>query len=318
MKAPARNFRLSDWYGEDWDHKKPAGDLWVSPWAKAHYKLRQQEIEIEQCEFMLQQAIDNEDYAEADGLKERAERLRSQHPIAPKEQRLVEALEEQNFALAAIFQKDLDGIKKSLGLPRYNVGQAVVHGHREGLRGVVIDADLHCIKDASWIAGAGCLEQGCALDYRENREFLTRLHSQEGTRDPDDRELRAWARQPFYMVIPDLEDMEDEEAVEGTWRWRWPSELAAWEINHRTKVPAPLYLPEEALLHDPDAEKSPTHPELDKLFDGFDTSPHRGRIYRPAPRLRLWQQQRAKEQQELKRRQQSFAAGEKNPYDAMR
>ena len=230
-------------YGEDWDHKKPAGDLWVSPWAKAHYKLRQQEIEIEQCEFMLQQAIDNEDYAEADGLKERAERLRSQHPIAPKEQRLVEALEEQNFALAAIFQKDLDGIKKSLGLPRYNVGQAVVHGHREGLRGVVIDADLHCIKDASWIAGAGCLEQGCALDYRENREFLTRLHSQEGTRDPDDRELRAWARQPFYMVIPDLEDMEDEEAVEGTWRWRWPSELAAWEINHRTKVPARHSLP---------------------------------------------------------------------------
>jgi len=230
--------------------------------------------------------------------------LRSQHPIAPKEQLLVEALEEQNFALAAIFQKDLDSIKKSLGLPRYNVGQAVVHAHREGLRGVVIDADLHCIKDGSWIAGAGCLERGCALGYPAD--------------ETDDRELRAWARQPFYMVIPDLEDMEDEEAVEGTWRWRWPSELAAWEINHRTKVPAPLYLPEEALLHDPDAEKSPTHPELVKLFDGFDTSPHRGRIYRPAPRLRLWQQQRAKEQQELKRRQQSFAAGEKNPYDAMR
>lgn len=47
MKAPARLFQLSDWYGDDWDVKKPLGDeLWVSPWAKAHYKLRQQEIEV--------------------------------------------------------------------------------------------------------------------------------------------------------------------------------------------------------------------------------------------------------------------------------
>lgn len=100
MKAPHRGFRLSDWYGQDWDHKKPAGDLWVSPWAKAHYKLRQQEIEIEQCEFMLQHAVDNEDYEEADGLKTRVERLRSQHPILPREERLADALKEGNFALA--------------------------------------------------------------------------------------------------------------------------------------------------------------------------------------------------------------------------
>ena len=86
MKAPARLFKLSDWYGDDWDHKKPADELWVSPWAKAHYKLRQQEIEIEQCEFLLQQAIEAEDYFEADGLKERAERLRSMHPITPREE----------------------------------------------------------------------------------------------------------------------------------------------------------------------------------------------------------------------------------------
>merc|ERR1719149_359644 len=97
MKAPHRGFRLSDWYGQDWDHKKPADDLWVSPWAKAHYKLRQQEIEIEQCEFMMQHAVDNEDYKEADGLKTRVERLRSQHPIIPREERLAEALRDGNL-----------------------------------------------------------------------------------------------------------------------------------------------------------------------------------------------------------------------------
>ena len=54
MKAPARLFQLSDWYGEDWDVKKPLGDeLWVSPWAKAHYKLRQQEIEVTACSHTL-------------------------------------------------------------------------------------------------------------------------------------------------------------------------------------------------------------------------------------------------------------------------
>jgi hypothetical protein len=110
MKAPARMFKLSDWYGDDWDHKKPADELWVSPWAKAHYKLRQQEIEIEQCEFLLQQAIAAEEYFEADGLKERAERLRSMHLVLTSRgdlhprlhllaQRLAEALEDGNFAL---------------------------------------------------------------------------------------------------------------------------------------------------------------------------------------------------------------------------
>lgn len=139
-------FKLSDWYGDDWDHKKPDDVLWVSPWAKAHYKLRQQEIEIEQCEFLLQQAVEAEDYAQADGLKERADRLRSQHPITPREERLVEALEEGNYALAQVFQNDLDAVKKNLGLPKYSVGQAVTHSYREGLRGVVIDVDLQCAK----------------------------------------------------------------------------------------------------------------------------------------------------------------------------
>ena len=84
-----------------------------------------QEIEIEQCEFMLQHAVENEDYEEADGLKTRVERLRSQHPIIPREERLAEALREGNFALANVFRNDLERVKASLGLPKYTVGQVV-------------------------------------------------------------------------------------------------------------------------------------------------------------------------------------------------
>ena len=198
MKAPHRGFRLSDWYGQDWDHKKPAGDLWVSPWAKAHYKLRQQEIEIEQCEFMLQHAVDNEDYEEADGLKTRVERLRSQHPIIPREERLAEALRDGNFALAngvaprlvlpctyyalttvfllcAVFRNDLESIKTNLGLPRYAVGQAVEHAYRDGLRGVIIDVDLQCAKGRDWVHAAGCLERGCALGFPGEETDIEKL-----------------------------------------------------------------------------------------------------------------------------------------------
>jgi len=304
MKAPARNFQLSDWYGADWDHKAPADDLWVSPWAKAHYKLRQQEIEIEQCEFMFKQAVEEGNYAEADGLNERVERLRSQHPIKPREKRLVEALEEENYALAKVFQNDLDAVKANLGLPKYNVGQAVMHSYRGGLRGVVMDVDLQCTMGRDWIIGAGCLERGCALGYPADETGYD--------------ELMRWANQPFYTVLVDLTDMQAEEA-EGSsqWRWKWPSELAAWDINHFKGTPAPLYLPEEALTHDHDDTNTPQHPELEKTFDGFETSPHRGRQYRPSSRLRLWQQERQKQEQEKRQRRRSFDMTSKNPYDRM-
>lgn len=139
-------------------------------------------------------------------------------------------------------------------------------------------------------------------------------------------ELASWVQQPFYTVLPDLRGQEVERAVEtgepgatpGTWRWRWPEELAAWDVNHFDRVPAPLYLPEDALRHDPNDEATISHPELDDLFLGYDSSPHRGRTYRPAPRLRLWQQQRAKVQQEARRAARTFSASPKNPYDAMK
>jgi len=307
MKAPARMFQLSDWYGADWDHKKPVDDLWVSPWAKAHYKLRQQEIEIEQCEYMLKQAVEAEDFAEADGLRTRVERLRSQHPITPREERLTEAIEEQNFALAQVFQNDLDAVKTNLGLPKYNVGQAIKHAHREGLRGIVLDVDLQCGKGRSWIHEAGCLERGCAVDMPSE--------------EMDISQLRSWANQPFYLVLLDLAELKDEQAAEEgaqTWRWKWPRELAAWEVNHFAEVPAPLYLPEEALVLDFNDEAAPSHPEMDAHFSTYEMYPHRGRVYQPTPRLRLWQQQRQKDEQESRRQRGAFDISSKNPYDRMR
>ena len=57
---------------------------------------------------------------------------------------------------------------------------------------------------------------------------------------------------------------------------------------------------------------------LKQLFEGHDTSPHRGRVYRAKPRLRLWQQKRAKEQQEVRRKRRVFSKASKNPYDVMK
>lgn len=260
--------------------------------------------QIEQCEFMLKQAIDTEDYAEADGLKTRVERLRSLHPIRPKEENIAQALEDGNFALAAIFQRDLDAVKENLGLPKFDVGQAVAHSYREGLRGVIIDVDLQCARGREWVHAAGCIERGCALGYPSEETELS--------------ELRTWVTQPFYTILLDLKDMEDEQAAQsGLWKWRYPPELAAWEVNQRSKLPAPIYVAEEAITHDPNDDRTPKHPDLAQLFDGYDTSPHRGRLYRPTPRLRLWQQERAKELQESTRRARAANISSKNPYDRM-
>ena len=93
-------------------------------------------------------------------------------------------------------------------------------------------------------------------------------------------------------------------------------ELELWEGKcNGTNTNEPWSLLEP---HDPDADTDITHPKIDSLFSGYDSAPHRGRLYQPSPRLRLWQQQRAIDQQDLLTRRKKFAIEGKNPYDAMR
>ena len=330
MKAPARLFSLDMWYGTEPELEKDS--RWVSPWAEAHHKLRQQEIEIERCELRLESAVQAEEYGEADGLKQRVEMLRSQHPLIPREERIEEALNDGNFQLAAIFQRDLDAVKKGLGLPTFAVGQTVCHLHRPLLRGIIMDVDLVCTNSEEWISAAGCLERGAALGYPADQCVLT--------------ELQTWRMQPFYVVLPDLADIHNA-----------PSELAAWEVN-RGATPAPLYISQDALaahneeheLENPQVSlassevaelvslpirwqclrtlcsrlppyRSPHarfRSQLTKLFEPPTYNPHRGNVYKPTSRLRLWQQQQAEKRDDEERRERMKTIGSKNPYDAMK
>ena len=297
-------FSLDMWYGDDDDQQqfeKKNGQLWVSPWAKAHYKLRQQEIEIENCEFMLKEAVKEEDYTQANGLQERIARLKSQHPILPREERVEMALADGNFALAAVFQNDLDRVKENLGLPRYGIGQVVRHKFRK-VRGVVINVDLVCVKGVNWVQNAGCLERGLALGIPPDECNMD--------------ELQRWTQQPFYTVLPDLQDYDEfweARLANGTGGWAEeeglstpPREIWAWQVNRFSKLPPPLYIAEQSIEFVGEVSHEPKHPELSELFDGFDASEHRGRIYRASPRLRLWQQEQAVKQQEamMERKQQ--------------
>ncbi len=273
-----RAFSMGMWYSDD-DFLNKSDELWVSPWAEAHHKIRQQEVEIERCNLALKSAIEDEDYEAADGLKTRVERLRSQHPIIPREERLQAAVAEGDFEMAHIFQKDLDTIKTNLRVPRFAIGQAVEHAHRtQPLRGVVIDVDLTCKQSQQWVYDAGCIERA-----------LAKGHPPEEC-DPD--ELEGWKLQPFYTVLIDLDDAE-----------LGPAELAAWGRDpHKEANPPPLYISQDALaVHHDDWRMR--HPDIDSLFDGHAFYEHRGRVYQPSPALRLWQQDRAQQRQAAERAQ---------------
>lgn len=227
------------------------------------------------CSPPRPQAVAAENYDEAGGLAARVERLRSQHPILPREQRVEEAVADGDWEMAAIFQRDLDAVKANLGLPRFGVGQAVEHAHRTEppLRGIVLDVDLSCAQSDQWVHAAGVVEraaeQGCPPE--ECDTDLTDIG-------------RNWSQQCFYTVLTDLDDYVEAPA---------PPELAAWFVDPRTaKPPAPLYIAESSLkIRHEDAGIN--HPEANKLFTQHTLSPMRGRVHQPSPALRLWQQQRA-------------------------
>lgn len=203
-----------------------------------------------------------------------------------------EALADANFVLATVFQRDLDAVKANLGLPKFGAGQMVRHLHRPSLRGIVIDVDLLCVKPDAWAVEVSCIERAVAAGVPAEECLV------EG--------VTGWRKQPFYAVLPDLsgsaweggEDM----GVGKADQLPWPNELSAWEVNYRmTKFPPPVYLAEDSLGLDAD-DHGLSHPELTRLFEqDHDFSEHRGRLYQPTPRLRLWQQQQAKDKQEAQR-----------------
>ena len=179
--------------------------------------------------------------------------------------------------MAAIFQRDLDQIKEGLGLPRFGLGQAVMHKFRDdsnggGLRGIVMNVELTCGKSRDWALDAGCLERGLALGIPPDECLV--------------ESLNEWAKQPFYTLLPDMRDEEN-----------MPEELSAFSLNRFEKVPSPIYLPEDALAYYV-RDETIEHTKLNEHFGEFEYSQHRGRIYKAMPKLRLWQRQQAEEEQE--------------------
>jgi len=168
----------------------------------------------------------------------------------------------------------------------------VRHLHRPSLRGLVIDVDLLCVKPDSWAVTASCLERAAAAGVPPDECLV------EG--------VTKWRKQPFYAVLPDLScsawEEGEEMGVGKSEQLPWPNELSAWQVNYRmTKFPPPVYLPEDSVSFDPD-DRGMSHPELTRLFEhGHEFHMHRGRLYQPTPRLRLWQQQQAKDKQEAQR-----------------
>ena len=71
------------------------------------------------------------------------------------------------------------------------------------------------------------------------------------------------------------------------------------------------------MTHNADQGAEVRHPDMLTFFDGYDSSPHRGKIHRPAPKLRLWQQQRQHRQQDANRQRKKASIGSVNPYSAM-
>ena len=95
--------------------------------------------------------------------------------------------------------------------------------------------------------------------------------------------------------------------------------VRAPQVN-RGEAPAPLYLPQDA-LEPYNEEHVIEHPRKSKLFEEPVYNAHRGNVYRPTSRLRLWQQEQAEERDQQQRKERMSTLGSKksqNPYDAMK
>jgi len=250
-----RRFDVSMWY-PDTDLK--SNNDWVSAYAPHAAKLELLEQELEQCEFLLEDAIAHEHYDDADGLRERIDRLWSTHPVWPVEAELSEAIASSDFERAKAIHSRLEDIRWNLGLPRYLIGQ-VVRNKQADFNVVIVSVELNFNGDAAWL-------QRCA-DHNALR-------------------VDKGLSQPFYVCLVDQRD----DPVT-------PRELYLWEQNIYSKNTRPaVYLPEEALEVVHDLPYGFEHSMMGFLFDEPDPSyapsgqqVGLGMRFKPTINLRLWQ-----------------------------
>jgi hemimethylated DNA binding protein len=211
---------------------------------------------VERCEYLLDEAIQMEEYDEAEGLQMRIERLRDTHPIWPVEQSLSDAIVEGDFETARRLHTLLEDIRWNLGLPKFLVGQ-VVESTVADLRAVVVSVDISCQMPAEWLRKA---------------------------RDANVLRLDAGMDQPFYTLLVDERDDQ-----------LTPRELYIEQQNVYSDAPRPsIYLPQEAVALCHDEQQDGFEHELAKLLfesptpqapDGL------GMRLKPTIKLRLWQRQ---------------------------
>lgn len=254
-----RKFDVSMWYPNA-DLSSPADAEWISAYAPHHTKLQQLELEVERCEFLLDEAVAKESYDEAEGLRERIERLRATHPIWSVEEDLSDAIVRGDFDTAQRLHSRLEDIRWNLGLPRFLVGQ-VVQNRQGDWRGVVVSVDLHCQMDERWLKEA----------YEANALRL------------DEHAANA---QPWYTCLVDVRDDE-----------LTPRELYTHQVNrYSQETRPPVYLPQEAIAVCQDDNAGFEHPLLSSLFESATAAPAPsgtpvglGVRFKPTIKLRFWQ-----------------------------
>lgn len=249
-------------------------DDYVSPYAPTYYKLRQQLIEMEQIELEMVLAAESENYDKASELQEEVEKLKSYHPVLERELRIRTALSDANYQLAEMYEKDLENLKYSLKLPKFDAGHTVSHVIRP-MRGVVLHVDLKPVYGRRWL-------QKAVLQER-----LTLGASSLPDADVDYNTYLKWVDQPFYVVLVDSSCIDSMPEEMSTF-------VAALDNKYQGNSEKAFYLPEsslEVLSDDVELE----HPQIEHLFMGHETLPHTGRRYKPSQHLRQWQTVRIKQ-----------------------
>lgn len=234
------------------------GNEWISAYASHHSKLQKLELEVEQCEYLLDEALQMEEYDTAEGLRARIDRLRDGHPIWSVEQDLSDAIVASDYDAAQRHHRRLEYIRWNLGLPKYLVGQ-VVNNVQSEIRGVIVAVDLSCRMSEAWLSR-------CT--------------------DANALKLSGGMAQPWYTLLVDERDDE-----------LTPRELYTEQVNRYSfKARPPIHLPQEALSLCHDIDAGLQHELVKFLFESATPEPAPdgmpvglGLRLKPTIKLRLWQ-----------------------------